>query len=645
MKCEMSSILRVASSLDRNTLLLIAGRVVVFFISVFLVLTLIFLMFFVVSDEYRLLPRDPRVPQEVIIDDLKLGEPRGDQYINFLAKMISGEFFLSVRIDTIIPTSDFIYDDVFATALRLIATSLFVVIVGFGYAYVADKRPKALAGKAMRAVALTLAVLPIPGLYFAVVLAINEWVDINGGSIFRLSLYISCGVLLTAASALVFDRVARSISSDHGVGFLKRAVRALATPTVSALLPFLLALVMTSILTIEWIMGYSFDGIGAALFESFNIYDSSAIIACVFIVGSMLLIMFLVVDIIIILASGPHAVRHRPEKVDDRRRRASFWTRFNAGTAKRVWVEFKNSRTAMIAMVAFILLMIISLLAPVLATVRDPHMSWNIGDMLVEPSLSPSPDSGIIHPLGTDYLGRDVYSMLLYDSLDAVLLVIIMAMLALVIGISFAVVGNYARRLDTMISRSFCWVGWAIADVFLCLILLLSAIAGMLIGGSTAFFVVMLVAWILAPYVKIESTRTLLAENALVTAGGEEPPPSGIAVAIEGTLHIAKFVALFGFLSAVMIEFILPGGIGLGGSNNLIDLGWANTMYYGFQGGGLYRGWWWMFVPQIFMICLVGGLSYVILDRLERVFGHWSIPCDSVNVTAASAEPVVKPET
>ena len=644
----MQSILRVVSSLERNTLLLIAGRVAVFFVSVFLVLTLIYLMFFVAFDEYRLLPWTVDVQDEVneaISDDLKLGEPRGDQYFNFLAKMISGEFFLSFRSDTAIPASDFIYEDVFATALRLITITALVVVAGFGYAFLASKRPKALAGKAMRAVALAIAVLPIPVFYFAIVLAINEWTDTSARSNFELSLHISCVVLLTAASALVFDRIARHMSSDRNVSFLKRTIRAVASPTVSALLPFFFALVMTSVLTIEWIIGYQSDGIGVVLGRSFDTYNYPVIIACVFIVSSMLLLMFLIADIVIILASRPHAVRHRSEKTDDRRQRALFRTHFSAGTFRRVWIEFRKSRTAMIALMAFALLMIISLLAPVLATVRNPYMSWGIGDMLLEPSLSPSPSSGITHPLGTDYLGRDVYSMLLYDTLDAILLVIMMAMLALVIGVSVSVAGNYARRLDTMMARSFCWVGWVIADVFLCLILLLSVIASMLIGGSTALFVMMLVAWILAPYAKVESVSTLLTNNSSTLAGGEEPPSSGLAVVIEGTLHIAKFIVLFGFLSAVMIEFILPAGIGLGGSNSLIDLGWVNTIDRAVDGGGLYRGWWWMIVPQTFMISLLGGLSYVILDRLEHVFGRWPKTHDSIHEAAASAEPAVDPET
>ena len=639
----MPRVLRVASSLDRNTLLLIVGRVAVFFVSVFIVLTLIYLMFFVVCDEYRLLPRDPQAPQEAIIDDLKLGEPRGDQYINFLTKMISGEFFLSMRVDTSTPTSDFIYDDVFATALRLIAATIFVVVVGLGYAYMAGKRSEAFSGKAMRAVALALAVLPIPVLYFAVLLTIGEWVDMIDRPIFQLSFYISCVVVLTATSVLVFERVVRHISSDRKVSFLKRAFKAVATPTISTLLPLFLALAMTAILIIEMIMPRSFDGIGAVMLEAFYSYDYSVIIACVFIVSSMLLLMFLVVDIIIILASGPHSVRHWSEKVDDRRLRTIFRTRFNPGTIMRLWVEFKKSRTAMIALVAFILLIIISLLAPVLATVQDPYMSIGMGDRLVEPSLSSSPYSGIIHPLGTDYAGRDVYSMLLYDSLDAVLFVIYLALLALLIGMLFAVIGNRVRRLDTMMARSICWVGWVVADVFLCLILLLSSIVGISMGGSTALFVMMFVAWILAPYAKIESVRTLLTKNASV--GGEKHSYRGVAEMLEGSLHIAKFIVLFGFLSAVMIEFILPGGIGLAGGNSLIDLGWANTIYSAYSSGGLYHGWWWMYVPQTFMICLLGGLSYVILDRLEHVFGHWLKPHDSMHATAASAELIVEPET
>ncbi|MDH3364470.1 MAG: hypothetical protein OEM29_00455 [Thermoplasmata archaeon] len=605
--------------MDRNTLLLIAGRIVVFLVAVFLVLTLTYLMFFVVGDEARLRPLDPDVRTEAILDDLKIGEPRGDQYINFMVKMISGEFFLSAGVRPLESTSDFIYHDVFATAVRLIVVTAFVIVAGFGYAWLAERRLGGAPGRIMRVVALVLAVFPVVVLYFAFTLAVNEWSDLAVESVLELALFLSCMISIAAAAVLVFERVVRPMSSDRSVNFMRRTLRAMATSRTAAVMSFFLALVMTSVLAIESLARY--DGIGAVMFRSI-MYDPPVFMACAFIVSSIMLIMFLVLDITIILASGPHSVRHLPEKAETSRRRAGFRTHINLLTIRRVWAAYRKSRTGMCAMAAFILLIVISLLAPLLATVKDPYdPSSLMGDILAEPSLSPSPDSGVIHPLGTNSLGRDIYSMLLYDSADSISIVIIVAALALVVGMSSTFVGGYARRLDITMVRSISWVVWILADVFIALIFLLSSIAGVLTGSSIALFIVMFIAWISAPFAKAEATRTLLAEIASeIREGAATMPLPGV---IARSLHITKFVVLFGFLSAVMVEMLLPHGNFMFSIRDLIDVGWASVITDAYNEGGLISGWWWMFIPQAVMIGLLGGLSYMILDKLEHVFERW----------------------
>ena len=607
--------------MDRNTLLLIAGRIVVFLVAVFLVLTLTYLTFFVISDEARLLPRSATIPVQPIYDDLMIGEPRIDQYINFMAKMISGEFFLSSGVRSLSPTSDFAYDHIYATAGRLIVITAVVMTAGFGYAFLAARYQDRLTGRTLRAVALASAAVAPPLWYFGFILVFREWTN-DFPTIVELSLYLSCFISLTAASAMVFERTARITRSAKEPGFARRVLVAMATPRSMAVLSFFLAYLFSTILALEW-LGRT-EGIGHLLSQSLSRFDIPVLMACVFIVGSMLLVMFLILDIVMIIATAPHSTRHSlGDAVSPVQISIVSWGRLGFRSIGRLWTAFRKNRTGVAALTAFILLIVVSLLAPVLAPVDDPYFSVT-SDILMEPSLSPSPITGITHLLGTDSLGRDVYSMLLYDSLDAVLFVVVLATVALLLGSSVALIIEYARRIDLAMARSISWVLWITAEVFLCMILLLSSLTDFLIGASFAIFAIMFAAWVYAPFARAESSRTLQPRGR--TDGLEDHDRMGVTGAMSSSLHIAKHVVLFGFLTAVMAEMLLKTRSWPLGGSDVIDLGWAHTIVDAYNHGGLLGGWWWLFIPQTIMLCLLGGLSYVIIDRLEVVFERWHTP-------------------
>ena len=296
--------------MDRNTALLIAGRVAVFFVAVFFVLTMIFVMFFVVADGIALVPRNPSANDEAIFDDLKIDEAKGEQYVNFMVKMLSGEFFLSSGIRPLAPVSDFIYDAVFATVARLTVVTAAAVVGGFGYALLADRCPKDLGGF-MRGLALIMAVIPAAILFLLFRMALLP-LGYSSVDTLPIELLIFSIIPLTAASAFVFERIVRRISPDRSGSYVNRTLRAIAAPRVSAIMPLFLAFAMTSVLTAEYFAHHrDSSGIGWIMMSSVHNYDIQAFMACAFIISSMLLMMFLVFDITILLASAPHSVQRR----------------------------------------------------------------------------------------------------------------------------------------------------------------------------------------------------------------------------------------------------------------------------------------------------------------------------------------------
>ncbi|MBN9429100.1 MAG: ABC transporter permease subunit [Burkholderiales bacterium] len=108
------------------------------------------------------------------------------------------------------------------------------------------------------------------------------------------------------------------------------------------------------------------------------------------------------------------------------------------------WRMFRRSRLALPGLVLFGLFVVIGLLAPWIAP-HDP----NRNDLLAV-MASPSAE----HWFGTDELGRDIFSRILYGARISLLEGVLSVAIAMIIGIPIGVVSGYAGgRVDAVIMR------------------------------------------------------------------------------------------------------------------------------------------------------------------------------------------------
>jgi len=107
--------------------------------------------------------------------------------------------------------------------------------------------------------------------------------------------------------------------------------------------------------------------------------------------------------------------------------------------------EFARSPSAKVGLALVALTLAVVIFAPVLAT-RDPT-GQNIMQGQIPPSLA--------HPLGTDNLGRDVFSRVLYGARVSVLVGIFAVSISLCIGVTLGIVsGFFGGRVDDLIMRA-----------------------------------------------------------------------------------------------------------------------------------------------------------------------------------------------
>ncbi|MGO4907844.1 ABC transporter permease [Pseudorhodobacter sp. W20_MBD10_FR17] len=158
------------------------------------------------------------------------------------------------------------------------------------------------------------------------------------------------------------------------------------------------------------------------------------------------------------------------------------------------WLSFKGNTMAMIGLWILLALVGIALFAPLLAP-HDPFVQ-DLGNR-----LAPLGTDG--HIFGTDSLGRDILSRLIYGSRITLYIVALVALIAPVVGLLVGTVSGYAGGwVDVVLMR--------ITDIFLAfprLVLALAFVAAMGAGIENAVLAISLTAW--PPYARIARAETL----------------------------------------------------------------------------------------------------------------------------------------
>jgi peptide/nickel transport system permease protein len=136
--------------------------------------------------------------------------------------------------------------------------------------------------------------------------------------------------------------------------------------------------------------------------------------------------------------------------------------------------RFFANKLAVLGLAIIVVLILVAIFAPLIAP--DDPLKQDLTHTLQSP--------GGAHLLGTDALGRDQLSRLIYGSRIAVVVGLASILVALVIGVVLgALAGYYGRWVDTVIMR--------IADVFFAFPLLIGAIVIILLMGRGVLPVVL----------------------------------------------------------------------------------------------------------------------------------------------------------
>lgn len=126
---------------------------------------------------------------------------------------------------------------------------------------------------------------------------------------------------------------------------------------------------------------------------------------------------------------------------------------------KDVWRRFRRNRLAVVGLVFILVLIVVALLAPVIAT--HPY-----SELSADARQPPSGD----HYFGTDRIGRDVFSRVVYGARISLKIGVLATSLSIAIGLVLGAVAGYVGGIvDTLVMR--------VTDMFLAIPYIVLAIA------------------------------------------------------------------------------------------------------------------------------------------------------------------------
>ncbi|MGR3373649.1 ABC transporter permease [Pseudooceanicola nanhaiensis] len=144
----------------------------------------------------------------------------------------------------------------------------------------------------------------------------------------------------------------------------------------------------------------------------------------------------------------------------------------DAKSENRVWKKFRSHRSAMLGGVIVLFFVLLAILAPILPIPDPTATDW--GAVRKAPSLA--------HPMGTDEIGRDVMSRLIWGARASLMAGVLSVAIALGIGVPLGIAAGYfGGWTDSVISRC---TEALLAAPFLILAIALAAFLGPSLGNA-----------------------------------------------------------------------------------------------------------------------------------------------------------------
>jgi len=222
--------------------------------------------------------------------------------------------------------------------------------------------------------------------------------------------------------------------------------------------------------------------------------------------------------------------------------------------------------------------------------------------------------------LGTDDMGRDIYSMIIYGSRTSLIIGITAAIFTTLLGTIIGIFSGVFRGiLDTLLMRS---IDFLLSLPYLVVALVLVAFLQPNIG--IIILIIVILSWI--PTAKVVRSKALsIMESGFVEAA-ISIGASRIHIALKHVLPSTLPIIISSLILSIRDAILFESTLSFLGFGDPTYISWGTILFFARRGAAFVAGAWWCVIPPGFMIMLTVlgftlmsmGLDEILNPRLRQ---------------------------
>jgi peptide/nickel transport system permease protein len=269
----------------------------------------------------------------------------------------------------------------------------------------------------------------------------------------------------------------------------------------------------------------------------------------------------------------------------------------------------KRDKLAATGIAVLLLFGLVALLAPWLS----PHDPWQYYPTFLSPSGS--------HILGTNDVGQDIFSELLYGARSSLLVGVLSALLAMVLGVTIGVAAGFRRGIIDEILMG-------LTDVVLVIPALPLIILFAVYLGTNIWNTVLLIGLVLWPSTaRVVRAQVLSVRESGYVESAQAMGAGNIWLIWRHVLPNVLPVILAKLVLTMAAALLMEASVSFLGLGDPAQKSWGMMLHYAFSRGGFIRNLWWWYLPPglSIAICILAMtmLSFSVESksdpRLKRV--------------------------
>jgi peptide/nickel transport system permease protein len=206
------------------------------------------------------------------------------------------------------------------------------------------------------------------------------------------------------------------------------------------------------------------------------------------------------------------------------------------------------------------------------------------------PSGDPNSGPSLAHIFGTDYLGRDIASLVIWGSYPSIFVSLSGSLGATLLGLVVGVLAGYYSKLEGVLT--------GIGDIVITIPTFpLMILIGMIFSYSDPLIAGILVIALWPPIARSIRSQVLSIRERPFVEAARTSGAGDFEIMSRTIVPNVIPIALAYFVLTLAISTVFVVGLEFLGVGNLTEVNWGTTLYYAQQFGFFNGDWWWIVAP------------------------------------------------